>query len=94
MKKYITAGSNEMKNLHISRSARTKSGMKRVLVSGGAGFIGSHVVNELEKRGNEVVVLDNYVGGKNNLKYLSENVEIIEGDMCDREACKKALKDV
>ena len=68
--------------------------MKRVLVSGGAGFIGSHVVNELEKRGNEVVVLDNYVGGKNNLKYFSENVEIIEGNMCDREACKKALKDV
>lgn len=68
--------------------------MKRVLVSGGAGFIGSHVVDELEKRGKEVVVLDNFAGGKQNLKYFSKNIEVIEGDMCDRKTCKKALEGV
>ena len=68
--------------------------MKRVLVSGGAGFIGSHVVNELTKRGKEVVVLDNAVGGKQNLKHFDDSVSVIWGDMQDRNVCKKALKGV
>ncbi|MDD5148284.1 MAG: NAD-dependent epimerase/dehydratase family protein [Candidatus ainarchaeum sp.] len=66
--------------------------MKKVLVAGGAGFIGSHVVNELRKRKIEVRVLDNFVGGNQNLGYFDDGVEVIEGDTCRKEDCKKALE--
>ncbi|MDD5163566.1 MAG: NAD-dependent epimerase/dehydratase family protein [Candidatus ainarchaeum sp.] len=68
--------------------------MKKVLVAGGAGFIGSHVVNELRRRKIEVKILDNFVGGKQNLQYFDEGVELIEGDTCKKEDCKKALEGV
>ena len=67
--------------------------MAKVLVTGGGGFIGSHVVEALLKQGDEVTILDNFVGGKQNLPYFQDKVEIIEGDINDREACKKATKD-
>ncbi len=67
---------------------------KKVLVSGGAGFIGSHVANYLADQGNKVVVFDNFVGGKDNLKYFGDEIEVFEGDMTDRNACKKALNKV
>jgi len=68
--------------------------MKKALVTGGAGFIGSHVVNELRKKCIEVKVLDNFVGGKQNLKNFDDAVEVIEGDIRKKEDCAKALKDV
>lgn len=68
--------------------------MKKALVTGGAGFIGSHVVDELRKRKIEVRILDNYVGGKQNLHYFDDSIEIIEGDTCNKEDCKKALEGV
>jgi len=63
-----------------------------VLVTGGAGFIGSHLVDALVSSGNEVIVLDNFSSGKReNLKnhLNNRNVKIIEGDVRD----KKILKD-
>ena len=38
--------------------------MKKILVTGGAGFIGSHIVKELVRQGQRVTVLDNLSGGK------------------------------
>ncbi len=68
--------------------------MKTVLVAGGAGFIGSHVVDELSRRKLNVRVLDNLVGGSQNTRYFAKDVEFIKGDCCDREACRKALEGV
>lgn len=51
--------------------------MRKVIVTGGAGFIGSHLVDELIKQGVEVIVLDNYSTGKNkNPKACYINVDI------------------
>ena len=58
--------------------------MKKVLVTGGAGFIGSHLCERLLKEGNEVVCLDNFfTGRKDNIKHLLENshFELVEHDV-------------
>ena len=56
--------------------------MARVLVTGGAGFIGSHLVDALVARGEEVRVFDNFSSGSHaNLTESAEKVEIIEGDL-------------
>jgi UDP-glucose 4-epimerase len=65
----------------------------RYLVTGGAGFIGSHIVEALLDLDSDVLVLDNFSSGKHeNLKGL--NVEIIEGDLCDKDKVANAVKDV
>ena len=52
------------------------------LVTGGVGFIGSHLVEELVKRGEQVRVLDNFSTGKReNLSDLQEKIELVEGDI-------------
>ncbi len=71
----------------------------RYLVTGGAGFIGSNIVEELLKRGETVRVLDNFsTGRKENLQlvsgYPSSAIEIIEGDIRDLEAVRKAVDGV
>ncbi len=54
----------------------------KYLVTGGAGFIGSHIARSLLEQGADVRVLDNFSSGKReNLKDL--DVEIIEGDLRD-----------
>jgi UDP-glucuronate decarboxylase len=58
--------------------------MKRILITGGAGFIGSHLCEKLLKEGNEVISLDNYfTGSKKNIVHLLENpyFEIIRHDV-------------
>ena len=52
----------------------------RIVVAGGAGFIGSHLTEELIKQGHKVIVLDNFItGSKKNLEHIkSENLTIIE----------------
>ena len=67
----------------------------RALVTGGAGFIGSHVVEALLRRGDTVRVLDNFSTGKReNLKPLQKDVEVIEGDLREATAVKEAVKNV
>jgi UDP-N-acetylglucosamine 4-epimerase len=63
------------------------------LVTGGAGFIGSNLVEALLKRGERVRVLDNFFTGKrSNLTFShSEKIEIMEGDIRNPDACRKAL---
>ena len=58
---------------------------KRILVTGGAGFLGSHLCERLVQEGNEVICLDNYyTGSKNNISYLmsNENFELLRHDIC------------
>jgi len=68
----------------------------KVLVTGGAGFIGSHLVEHLAGQGARVVVLDNFRNGKReNLAFPgSENIEVIEGDIVDAATCRRALRGV
>ena len=58
--------------------------MKRILVTGGAGFVGSHLCEKLLKEGNEVISLDNYfTGQKRNIVHLMDNpyFEVIRHDV-------------
>ena len=60
--------------------------MKRILITGGAGFVGSHLCERLLKEGNNVVCLDNYItGNKNNIVHLLDNpnFELVEHDICE-----------
>ena len=71
--------------------------LEKILVTGGLGFIGSHTVDELVKRGYETRVLDNLehqVHGGNLPAYRNENVEYIYGDIRHRKSWINALKDV
>jgi nucleoside-diphosphate-sugar epimerase len=67
----------------------------QTLVTGGAGFIGSHIVEELLRRGDTVRVLDNFSSGSpENLKDLKGDLEILEGDLRTADAVQAAVRDV
>lgn len=69
--------------------------MKTYLVTGGAGFIGSHIAEELVRRGERVRVLDNFITGKReNIAPFRNFIELIEGDIRDLETCQRALRGV
>ena len=69
--------------------------MAKYLVTGGAGFIGSHISEELVKRDHEVRILDNFLTGKKeNIVSLLDKIEFIEGDIKDFETCQHALEGV
>jgi len=68
---------------------------KLYLVTGGAGFIGSHLVEELVKQGQRVRVIDNLsTGKKENIKPFLEKIEFIEGDIRDLEIVREAMDEV
>ena len=68
---------------------------KKVLVTGGAGFIGSHVVEKLILRGAKVFVLDNLQNGNlKNLKHLGKKYTFIKGDCTDAKTAEKACEDM
>jgi dTDP-glucose 4,6-dehydratase len=62
----------------------------RVLVTGGAGFIGSHFAKRLVARGDEVVVLDKLTYSGNPANLEGAQVTFVEGDICDPEAVDEA----
>jgi len=65
------------------------------LVTGGAGFIGSHVAHRLVELGHEVRVLDNMItGARENLDAVADQVELIVGDVQDPDACARAVAGV
>lgn len=65
--------------------------MKKYLVTGGAGFIGSHIVTTLVEKGHYVRVLDNFSSGKEgNLKSVIDKIEIVKGDIRSMDDCLKA----
>jgi UDP-glucose-4-epimerase GalE len=61
----------------------------KILVAGGAGYIGSHTTKELIKEGFEVLVFDNFSTGK---KELLVGGELFKGDLMDKETIKKAFR--
>lgn len=63
---------------------------ERILITGGAGFIGTHLVDRLFDQGNQIVVLDNLSTG--NLKNLRDEVTFIKGDIRDKDMVMRALK--
>ena len=67
----------------------------QILVTGGAGFIGSHLVGELLKRGAIVRVLDNLETGRlENLSHCMDQIEFVEGDIRQVEVCQRVCKEV
>jgi len=65
------------------------------LITGGAGFIGSHLVQELMRYQQEVRVLDNFSSGtRQNLEGMLDRVELIEGDIRDLAEVRRAMKGV
>jgi nucleoside-diphosphate-sugar epimerase len=69
--------------------------MAKYLVTGGAGFIGSNIVEELVRRKQKVVVIDSFITGKReNLAPFKNKIKLIKGDIRDSKALAKAMKGV
>jgi nucleoside-diphosphate-sugar epimerase len=65
------------------------------LITGGAGFIGSHIVEELVRRGESVRILDNLsTGRKENLSAVLDKVDFHDGDICDPEMLRGVFEGV
>ena len=76
--------------------SKTKLSNSKILITGGAGFIGSNLVEYFLKNGNEVICLDNLSTGhrKNIVEFLDNpNFQFTEGDIRDLDTCKKAVRD-
>lgn len=69
--------------------------MNKYLITGGAGFIGSHITERLVNEGHFVRILDNFSSGKEaNLKNILDKVELIRGDIRSRDACLKSAEGI
>ena len=69
--------------------------MRTTLVTGGAGFIGSHIAEALVRRGDRVRILDNLsTGRRDNLAPFASQVEFLKGDVCNAEQVAAAVRGV
>jgi nucleoside-diphosphate-sugar epimerase len=69
--------------------------MDKYLVTGGAGFIGSNIAEELVQRGQAVRIIDNFLTGKReNISSFLDKIELVEGDIRDYDLCRSALEGV
>ncbi|MCR9291412.1 MAG: SDR family oxidoreductase [bacterium] len=69
--------------------------MTQVLVTGGAGFIASHIATALVERGDRVRVLDNLsTGFRHNLAHIQDDVEFLQGDVADETIVQQAMQGV
>src|SRR4029453_12456713 len=68
--------------------------MALYLLTGGAGFIGSHLTEELVRRGERVRVVDSLITGKRqNLAHIP-HVELLEGDLADADVAREAVRGI
>lgn len=68
--------------------------MSMAVVTGGGGFIGSHLARELVKRGWRVKVIDTFItGNRQNLADIMDSIELVETDIRDLESLKRQFKD-
>src|SRR5205823_4781298 len=75
------------------RPRHASSRMPRCLVTGGAGFVGSHIVDALLTDGHDVRVLDNFsTGDPRNLFHVAREIEIVEGDLRSFERVLTAVR--
>src|SRR5437016_10469074 len=64
----------------------------KVLITGGAGFIGSNLADGLIREGAKVIILDNFLTGfRENLEEITGDFEFIEGDITDADEVKRAV---
>ncbi len=67
--------------------------MKNFLITGGAGFVGSHLAEELIKKGNKVTILDDLNTGKiTNLEKIKDKIDFVKGDIRDKKLLKEICK--
>jgi len=70
-----------------------KNKIKKALVTGGAGFIGSHITDALVSNGCQVAVIDDLSTGKlSNLEHVKDKIKFYEGDILDQVILEKAVK--
>lgn len=68
---------------------------KKIVVTGGAGFIGSHITEKMIELGAEVTVIDSlYAGKMENLAAVKDKIKFVKGDIMDFEMLKKEFKDI
>lgn len=75
----------------------TEIGRKKILITGGAGFVGSHLADALLAKGHKVRIFDNLtpqVHGGSVPSYLPIDIEVVQGDMRDPKAVRRAVADV
>ena len=65
---------------------------KKILVTGGCGFIGSEVTKQLSELGASVTIIDNLSSGKKEYIQNLQNVEFVLGDICNKDDIKKVIK--
>ena len=80
--------------MSVERGKMQRKEVRRALITGGAGFIGSHLANELLERGYRVRVLDNlspqvHGPGRKRPEYLNPAVELNVGDVRDPDAVRR-----
>ena len=69
--------------------------MTSFLVTGGAGFIGSHIATKLVERGDHVRVYDNLsTGHRDNLAHIADKIDFVEGDLLDFSAVQQAMSGI
>jgi len=73
-------------------SIRQKKG--NILVTGGAGFVGSYIAEELLKEGADVVVYDNLIRGRKENIMSPDKIEFVEGDIRDYDKLNNLMKDI
>ena len=82
-----------MKEVYVKEFDKLEG--KSILVTGGAGFIGSHIAEKLVEIGAKVKILDNFFAGKaENIKEFQDKVEVIEGDIMDLSLLYRVMEGV
>lgn len=65
----------------------------KILITGGAGYIGSHLAQKFIKEGQELIILDNFINSKKDVsRFNNKNIKVIEGDLINRDFVSNVFK--